>query len=94
MFILGLLLAASAPALFAALSRSRVTAAARELGQEMARLRSEAIVSRRKVAMRLTWSAGRYAYAFYADGDGDGVRADDIAAGRDAPIGPGRDLAS
>jgi len=94
LFILGLLLAASAPALFAALSRSRVTAAARELGQEMARLRSEAIVSRRKVAMRLTWSAGRYAYAFYADGDGDGVRADDIAAGRDAPIGPGRDLAS
>jgi Tfp pilus assembly protein FimT len=94
LLILGLLLAASGPALFAALSRGRVSAAARELGQEMARLRSEAIASRRKVAMRLTWSAGHYAYAFYADGDGDGVRADDIAAGRDPSIGVVRDLVS
>jgi Tfp pilus assembly protein FimT len=87
-------LSAAAPALFAALSRSRVTTAARELGQEMARLRSEAIVSRRSVAMRLTWSRGRYAYAFFADGDGDGVRSDDIASGRDPLIASGRDLAS
>ncbi len=71
-----------------------MTAAARELAQEMARLRSEAIVSRRDVAMRLTWSAGRYVYAFYADGDGDGVRSDDIASGRDPLLGATRDLAS
>lgn len=68
--------------------------AARELEQEMARLRSEAIVSRRNVAMRLTWSQGRYLYAFYADGDGDGVRSADIEAGRDTLIGAPRDLGS
>jgi hypothetical protein len=60
----------------------------------MARLRSEAITSRRDVAMRLTWSAGRYVYAFYADGDGDGVRSDDIASGRDPLLGAPRDLRS
>jgi type II secretion system GspH-like protein len=91
---MGLLAAAAAPALFAALSRERVVTAARELEQEMARLRSEAIASRRNVAMRLTWSGGRYAYAFYADGDGDGVRSDDIDTGRDPLIGAPRDLAS
>ncbi len=58
----------------------------------MARLRSEAIASHRDVAMRLTWSGGRYQYAFYADGDGDGVRASDIASGRDPLIGQARDL--
>jgi len=58
----------------------------------MARLRSEAIASRRDVAMRLTWSGGRYQYAFYADGDGDGVRSNDIASGRDPLIGEPRDL--
>ena len=92
--ILGLLTAAATPALFAALSRGRVVTAARELGQEMARLRGEAIASRRNVALRLVRSGGRYAYAFYADGDGDGVRSDDIAAGRDPLIAPSRDLAS
>jgi hypothetical protein len=94
LFIIGLMAAATTPALLAALSRGRVTTAARELGQELARLRSEAIVSRRNVAMRLTWSRGRYVYAFYADGDGDGVRADDIASGRDPLVGAARDLAS
>jgi len=88
------MLAAASPALFAALSRGRVTTAARELGQEMARLRSEAIAARRDVAIRLNWSGGRYVYAFYADGDGDGVRSDDIAAGRDPLIGAARDLPS
>src|SRR6266704_676017 len=92
LFLLGLLAAVATPALFAALSRGRVTVAARDLGQEMARLRSEAIASRRDVAMRLTWSGGRYRYAFYADGDGDGVRSDDIAAGRDPVLGAWRDL--
>lgn len=90
--LLGLLAAAATPALFAALSRERVVTAARELEQEMARLRSEAIASRRDVAMRLSWSLGRYSYAFYADGDGDGVRSDDIGAGRDPLIGAAREL--
>ncbi len=60
----------------------------------MARLRSEAIASRRIVAMRLTWSSGRYLYAFYADGDGDGVRREDVASGVDPLIGEARDIVS
>jgi len=94
LLLIGLCAAVSTPALLAALSRGRVVTAARELSQDMARLRSDAIASRRSVAMRLTWSQGRYVYAFYADGDGDGVRSDDIASGLDPLIGPGRDLAS
>jgi len=82
------------PALVAALSRSRVVAAGRELEQEMARLRSVAIASGGSVAMRLAWSEGRYVYSFFRDGDGDGIRADDIAAGRDVLIEGPRDLPS
>jgi len=94
LLLLGLLAAAATPALFAALSRGRVAAAARDLQQEMARIRSEAIASHRSVGLRLTWSGGRYLYAFYADGDGDGVRSDDVESGRDPLIGGPRDLSS
>jgi Tfp pilus assembly protein FimT len=92
--VLGLTIAAALPALSTGLSRARVTAAARHLTSEMARLRSEAITSRRRVAMRLTWSEGRYTYATYADGDGDGVRSNDIASGRDPLLQGPRDLPS
>jgi len=89
-----MLVAVATPALHAALSRGRVVAAARDLEQDMARLRSEAIAGRRDVAIRVRWSGGRYVYAFYADGDGDGIRSDDIAAGRDPLISAPRDLPS
>ncbi len=60
----------------------------------MARLRSTAIATGSSVAIRLTWNAGRYQYADFTDGDGDGVRSDDIASGRDPSIGETRDLPS
>jgi Type II transport protein GspH len=88
------MLAVTTPSLFAALTRLRVAAAARELAGEMARLRSEAIASGHSVGMRLIWSSGRYRYAFYADADADGVRSEDIAVGRDPRIGTERDLPS
>jgi hypothetical protein len=90
----GLSLSVALPALGVTLSRSRTGAAARDLAGDFARLRSSAIVERRRVGMRLGWSGGRYRYAYYADGDGDGIRSDDIAAGRDPLIGPARDLPS
>jgi Tfp pilus assembly protein FimT len=92
--LIGLFAAVATPSLFAALSRARVAAAARDLAQDFARLRSEAIATRRNTAMRLTWTSRGYTYAFYADGDGDGVRGDDIVAGRDPQIGGARDLRS
>jgi Tfp pilus assembly protein FimT len=90
----GLSLAAAVPALGSALSRSRVGAAARDLAGDLARLRSEAITTGHRVGMRLAWSGGGYRYAFYADGDGDGIRSDDIAAGRDPLLRAPRDLPS
>jgi hypothetical protein len=92
--LFGLMVSASTPALFAALSRARVAAAARELEQDLARLRAVAVATGRTQAMRLAWSGGGYSFAFYADGDGDGIRADDIAAGRDPRTGGPRDLRS
>ena len=88
------MLATAIPALAGALSRGRVAAAARELASGMARLRSEAIATGARRGMRLTWSGGRYVWAEYSDGDGDGLRADDIAAGRDPLVRGPSDLQS
>jgi hypothetical protein len=60
----------------------------------MARARGEAIAARRYTAFRVTRPEGRFVFAFYADGDGDGVRSDDIAAGRDPLLAGPRDLPS
>jgi Tfp pilus assembly protein FimT len=92
--VAALVLAASAPALRGSLSRSRVHAAAHEMASEMARLRGAAIAQRRNLAVRLLWNGGRYRYAVFADGDGDGVLARDVAAGIDPQIEPARDLPS
>ncbi len=82
------------PPVLGAISRARVGAAARELAGVMARLRGTAIATGERMAIRLEWSEGRYRYAVYRDGDGDGVRADDIAAGRDPMVEAPRDLPS
>ncbi len=82
------------PPVLGAISRARVSAAARELTGVMARLRGSAIATGERMAIRLEWSGGRYRYAVYRDGDGDGVRADDIEAGRDPLIEAPRDLPS
>ena len=77
-----------------ALSRARVSVAARELASEMARLRSEAISTGHRVAMRMSRTTHGYSYSFYADGDGDGVRAADIESGVDPLLSGPRDLRS
>ena len=92
--VMGLFASVSVPALTSALSRSRVAAAARTLASELTRLRSEAITSRRRVAMRLIKEGEAFSYAFFSDGDGDGVRAADIETGRDPLLAGPRDLAS
>lgn len=92
--LLGMLLAFAAPAFGDALARARAQAAAREMASEMARLRGAAIAEHRRVALRFVRGAGGLAFGTYADGDGDGVGAADIAAGVDPPLGPVRDLKS
>ena len=56
------------------------------------RLRGAAVAQRRNLAIRLSWSSGAYRYAVYADGDGDGVLAADVAAGVDPRIEEPLDL--
>ena len=92
--ILALLVLASAPLTAATLSRARVAAAAMEMAGSFARLRAQAIAEHRRVALRFTTGAGAPSFAVYADGDGDGVRSDDIALGRDPILEAARDLPS
>lgn len=92
--LLALLVLASAPLCAATLSRARVAAAAMEMAGTFARLRAQAIAEHRRVGLRFTVAGGPPAFAVYADGDGDGVRSDDIAAGRDPLLEPARDLPS
>jgi Tfp pilus assembly protein FimT len=94
LMLLGLLLAVSAPVAAAALSRARVAAAAAEMGQTLARLRALAIAGHRRVGLRFRTVSGRTSFAVYADGDGDGLRSDDIANGTDPRIEGERDLPS
>jgi Tfp pilus assembly protein FimT len=92
--LLGLLVTVSAPVFAEALSRARVTAATAEMGQTLARLRARAIAERRRVGLRFRTVAGRTTFAVYADGDGDGLRSDDIANGTDPLLEAERDLPS
>jgi hypothetical protein len=75
------------PALSAALARERVAAAGRRVGADLARLRSAAIVSGRVQGLRVLRTGTSWAYEFFEDGDGDGLRTEDIAAGRDRRSG-------
>lgn len=92
--LLGFLITATAPALGAALARSRAQAAAREMVFTMARLRGEAIAAHHAVGLRIVATGGARRFTPYADGDGDGILTADIAAGVDPPLGPARDLPS
>ncbi|MGH9797549.1 MAG: hypothetical protein ACRD5D_05265, partial [Candidatus Polarisedimenticolia bacterium] len=94
LLLVGLLATVSAPAALERLARARVAAAGREIAMEMARLRAEAITGGRHTGLRLEWRGGSYRFAPHADGDGDGIRSEDAAAGIDPPLRPARDLRS
>lgn len=61
-----------------------------ELRAIVQRTRMTAIVHNRNVAIRFRPSGDTWSCTVYEDGDGDGVRNDDIAAGIDRPIAPER----
>jgi len=54
---------------------------------DLARLRSAAITTGRVQGLKMTRTGETWSYEFFEDGDGDGLRSDDIAAGRDRRTG-------
>lgn len=70
------------------LGRARLAAAARDLGRRMAHARWRAVAEARHVGLRFERDAEGWRVLTCADGDGDGIRGDDIREGRDRPLAP------
>ncbi len=88
--VLGLvcaLLTAAVPSFDRAAETAEVAGAARYLASVVARARLDAARRQRSVAIRFLRQSPT-AFVVVADGDGDGVRADDIAAGVDRVTRP------
>lgn len=81
--IVGLIALCSIPA-FASYRRSAsLTSQAAELRSIFRAVRSRAVASGRHAGVKFTRAADRWTYSLYEDGDGDGIRNDDIASGVD-----------
>lgn len=76
------------PAMRAGLDEARTYAAARHLAGRLALARLEAVKHSANVAVRFVADGGTYRYASYLDGNGNGVRADDIGRGVDRALNP------
>lgn len=74
----------------AASRRIALVSAASDLRSELVRTRSLAVARDRNIAVRFRDDGDGIAWTAYEDGDGDGVRNDDIAAGIDRPVGATR----
>jgi prepilin-type N-terminal cleavage/methylation domain-containing protein len=85
--LMGTLAAMAVPAWSSGLDDFRARSAARHLAQQLARARVEAVTRSTFVALRFTPDGDDYQFAFFLDGNGNGVRSADIAAGVDTPIG-------
>ena len=81
------LAAAAVPSLTAGIERTRTASAARYLAGRLASARSFAVSRSANVAVLLTVDGDTSITALYADGNGNGVRTREIAAGIDPPIG-------
>lgn len=87
------LTAIAVPLWSGATDHARAMAAARYVAGALARLRVEAVKRSTTAAARFTQDGARYTVGYYMDGDGNGVRAADIARGIDERIGPDDRLA-
>lgn len=82
--ILGLLLAGAVGLTGKALQRQRAPAAARLAASDIRRLRADAVTSGRHQGMRFVRAGdGAWSVTFVEDGDGDGIRSEDIRRGID-----------
>lgn len=81
--IVGIIVAISMPAFANQRRRSAVRAASAELRAVFHQVRSRAIAGANYSAVKFHQDDGRWVYSLYDDGDGDGVRNDDIRRGID-----------
>jgi prepilin-type N-terminal cleavage/methylation domain-containing protein len=87
---IGLIVAVSFPS-FAEMNRRReLRAATAELRAIFREVRSSAIAKGRNEAVKFELIDGEWHYGIFFDGDGDGVRTDDIRSGRDPNVVPFR----
>lgn len=86
MALLGILSAIALPHVTAGLDRSRVYAAARYVAHQCALARFEAVGRSRTVAIRVQPRQDDYEMQMFVDGNRNGVRSRDIAAGVDSPL--------
>ena len=85
-FVAGLvavLVAAAIPQLNAGVERRRTVGAARYLASRLALARAQAVARSANVALLLSAADSTFILGTYVDGNGDGVRTRDIAAGID-----------
>jgi type II secretory pathway pseudopilin PulG len=78
--------AMAVPQSLTALDNQRTQAAARYLAARMQRARTEAVARSTSVGIKFSLAGGRYSYAMYADGNGDGIRSADIITGIDRQL--------
>ena len=90
--IIGILVACAVPNWLALRRRAAVRQAASELRSILHLTRSRAITKSKNAGVKFIASASDWQYAIYDDGDGDGVRNDDIRSGVDRPVTPPRYL--
>jgi prepilin-type N-terminal cleavage/methylation domain-containing protein len=84
--IVGLMIAITIPSFGRMRRRMALQAAAAELRTQFHQVRSRAITRNAYCALKFLMLAGEWHFAVYEDGDGDGVRNDDIKSGTDRLI--------
>ena len=85
--IFGILAGISVPQLLATLDDYRASGAARYVSARIQRTRMEAINRSTAVAVQFLQDVDGYSFAVYADGNGDGVRTQDIRDAVDLQVG-------
>ena len=90
--IIGIVALVAVPAFGTYRRKASVRAAAYETMSMLREARSRAIESSRNVGIKFTQSGSDWMYALYEDGDGDGIRSDDIRNGTDRRVTPTKTL--
>lgn len=91
--IVALLAVVAVPQAVGSIDRSRAFAAARYLAARIALAKAQAAMRAANVALRFEDTAAGVTFAVFVDGNGNGVRARDIASGIDRPLDPPMRLA-